>query len=93
MRENEKFVINKDYDEYPGGIPTEVIRSKSEEKYTIDDMIQMLYIAKERWGNVPVSISDVGFESSHFNDTIGISQLYLYKKGNGDNFCVIESTP
>lgn len=88
-----KLTVNGNYDEYSSGIPTEVIFSEEDERYTISGLIEMLQEAKKRWGDVPVALSDIGFESSHYNDTIGISQLYLYKKGNGDNFCVIESTP
>lgn len=83
------------YDEYASGIPTDsiYIEDDSSITYSIQDLIDMLQKAKDIWGNVPVAMSDIGFESSHYNDTIKISQLYLYKKPDGGKFCVIESTP
>ena len=93
MRDDERFTVGKNYEGYETGIPTENIFSNENTDYTIDDLIRMLFIAKARWGNVPVSISDVGFNESHHGETIKISQLYLYKEKNGNKFCVIESTP
>ena len=90
---DEKFVVGKEYEAYETGIPTENIFSNEDGQYTIDDLIRMLFIAKSRWGNLPISISDVGFDESHHGETIQISQLYLYKEKNGNKFCVIESTP
>ena len=85
--------VESGYDAYASGIPTESMHMDEDHKYTITELIAMLEKAQDRWGDIPVRISDVGFEASHYNDTIGIYQLYLYKTPKGKEFCVIESTP
>jgi hypothetical protein len=89
-----KIKITEGYDAYWSGVPTECLFTDNEGHYTISELIELLKMAKARWGDVPVYVSDVGFESSHVGDTVPVSQLYLYISKSGENrFCVIESTP
>ena len=92
---SKEIQVIKEYDAYSSGVPTEAIFTSDEGHYKISDLIGLLQEAKDRWGDVPVVISDVGFESSHTDDTIAISQLYLFKGRNDPTvkYCVIESTP
>lgn len=92
---NQKIQVIKEYDAYSSGVPTEAIFTSDEGNYKISDLIGLLQEAKDRWGDMPVRMSDVGFESSHEDDTIGISQLYLFvrRRNHKPSFCVIESTP
>lgn len=81
------------FDSYLPGIPTENMWIDNEAKYSLSDLISLLEAAKERWGDVPVRLSDVSFESNRYNDTVPVSQLYLFKDTDGKEFCVIESEP
>ena len=83
------------FDAYYSGVPTDfiVVEKKDPKDFTISDLIAMLEMAKENWGDVKVVLSDIGFEKAHYHDTIPINQLYLYKRKEDDQnaFCVIES--